>query len=146
MSLFLHGMSQTRDVNEVVHTSRSAGVLKSQIGLTSKNQTSDAFDEQKILVVDDDDRNVFALTNVLKKHGLEVVVADNGLDAIEALKKNQDIDLVLMDIMMPKMDGYDAIRAIRQLDQGKDIPIIALTAKAMKDDRDKCVAAGLTTI
>ncbi len=84
----------------------------------------------------------FALTNVLKKHGLEVVVADNGLDAIEALKKNQDIDLVLMDIMMPKMDGYDAIRAIRQLDQGKDIPIIALTAKAMKDDRDKCVAAG----
>lgn len=142
VSLFLHGMSQTRDVDEVVHTGRSAGMLKPQIGLTSKNQTSDAFDEQKILVVDDDDRNVFALTNVLKKHGLEVVVADNGLDAIEALKKNQDIDLVLMDIMMPKMDGYDAIRAIRQLDQGKDIPIIALTAKAMKDDRDKCVAAG----
>jgi CheY-like chemotaxis protein len=71
-----------------------------------------------------------------------VAVAENGLESIDYFKNDGHIDLVLMDIMMPKMDGYEAIKIIRELESGKNVPIIALTAKAMKDDRDKCVAAG----
>jgi CheY-like chemotaxis protein len=97
---------------------------------------------KKVLVVDDDVRNIFALTSLLEDHDLKVVHAENGRAGIEALKKNPDIDLVLMDIMMPEMDGYETMKAIRQEPKLRSLPIIALTAKAMKGDRAKCIEAG----
>lgn len=100
------------------------------------------FNGKQILVVDDDMRNVFALSKVLKEKGMIVTKADNGLKAVEILKKESDFDMVLMDIMMPEMDGYEAMRKIREQGQFKDLPIIALTAKAMRDDRQKCLDAG----
>jgi CheY-like chemotaxis protein len=97
---------------------------------------------RKILIVDDDVRNVFALTSVLESSGMEVLYAENGREAIETLRANPDVDLVLMDIMMPEMDGYDAIRAMREDEVFRQLPIISLTAKAMKGDREKSIAAG----
>ena len=97
---------------------------------------------KKILVVDDDMRNVFALTAALENRNMQAVFAENGREGIEVLQKNQDIDLVLMDIMMPEMDGYEAIQGIRQIPEYASLPIIALTAKAMKNDREKCIHAG----
>jgi len=96
----------------------------------------------KILVVDDDMRNVFALTSVLEAQGLEVVAARNGREGLERLEGNGDVRLVLMDIMMPEMDGYEAIAAIRANPATRRLPVIALTAKAMKEDRQKCIDAG----
>ncbi len=95
-----------------------------------------------MLVVDDDVRNIFALTSLLEDHHLNVVHAENGRKGIELLKSTPKIDLVLMDIMMPEMDGYETMRAIRQEPQFRSLPIIALTAKAMKGDRAKCLEAG----
>ncbi|HEX7604231.1 MAG TPA: response regulator, partial [Polyangiaceae bacterium] len=96
----------------------------------------------KILVVDDDIRNIFAVTSVLESHHAVVLFAENGADGLAALEKNPDIDAVLMDIMMPEMDGYEVIRRIRAQPRHKLLPIIALTAKAMQTDRDKCIQAG----
>ncbi|MEO8921811.1 MAG: response regulator, partial [Caldimonas sp.] len=106
-----------------------------------------SLDGRRILVVEDDVRNVFALSSVLEPKGAVVVIARNGREAIEVLERGQRvggeaIDLVLMDIMMPEMDGYTAMREIRKRAEWKKLPIIALTAKAMKDDQEKCVAAG----
>ncbi len=100
------------------------------------------FQGKKIMVVDDDMRNVFALSKVLKGKGMEVVKAVNGQMALEVLDKNPDIDLVLMDIMMPVMDGYITTRKIREQRRYDKLPVIALTAKAMKEDRQKCIEAG----
>ncbi|TGE32949.1 response regulator [Desulfosporosinus sp. Sb-LF] len=97
---------------------------------------------KKILVVDDDMRNVFALTTALENQQMNAVFAENGREGIEVLLKNPDIDLVLMDIMMPEMDGYEALRRIRRIPECANLPIIALTAKAMKNDREKCIEAG----
>ncbi|MDO0825801.1 response regulator [Desulfosporosinus nitroreducens] len=97
---------------------------------------------KKILVVDDDMRNVFALTTALENKKIKAFFAENGREGIEVLQKNPDIDLVLMDIMMPEMDGYEALRRIRQIPEYANLPIIALTAKAMKNDREKCIEAG----
>ncbi|TCS36326.1 signal transduction histidine kinase [Paucimonas lemoignei] len=97
---------------------------------------------RKVLIVDDDLRNIFALTTVLERHDMSVAFAENGKDGIEMLEKDPSIEIVLMDIMMPEMDGYDTMRAIRKIDRFKSLPIITLTAKAMKGDRDKCLAAG----
>jgi CheY-like chemotaxis protein len=105
--------------------------------------TEDAiFDGKKILIVDDDVRNVFALSSVLEMRGMDVLFAENGKDGIETLKANPSVDLVLMDIMMPEMDGYQTTRAIRALPEFEHLPVIALTAKAMKGDRDKSIEAG----
>jgi len=95
-----------------------------------------------ILIVDDDMRNVFALSSLLESYGINVIAGKNGKVGIEKLKANDNIDLVLMDIMMPEMDGYEAMRRIRKEKKYKDLPIIALTAKALKEDREKCLAAG----
>jgi signal transduction histidine kinase/CheY-like chemotaxis protein/HAMP domain-containing protein len=97
---------------------------------------------KKVLVVDDDVRNIFALTTVLEQHNLQVLHAENGRAGIEALLNTPDVDGVLMDIMMPEMDGYETMRAIRQIAEFKTLPIIAVTAKAMKGDRAKCIEAG----
>jgi CheY-like chemotaxis protein len=97
---------------------------------------------RKVLIVDDDLRNIFALSSLLERHQMKVVFAENGKDGIEVLRKEPDVEIVLMDIMMPEMDGYDTMRAIRRVPRFKDLPIITLTAKAMKGDRDKCLAAG----
>ncbi|MGZ4590956.1 MAG: response regulator, partial [Actinomycetes bacterium] len=100
------------------------------------------FAGKKILIVDDDVRNVFALTSALERHGMNVVYAENGREGIETLEQNADVDLVLMDIMMPEMDGYATTEAIRQMPRFARLPIIALTAKAMKGDREKSIASG----
>jgi len=100
------------------------------------------FAQKHILIVDDDVRNIFSLTSVLEEHGMSVSFAENGRDAIEKLESTPGIDLVLMDVMMPEMDGYETTRAIRERAQFRNLPIIALTAKAMKGDREKCIAAG----
>jgi CheY-like chemotaxis protein/signal transduction histidine kinase len=103
---------------------------------------SDAFRGKKILIVDDDLRNVFALSGLLRKRGLEVTVADNGQMALERLEQEPAVDAVLMDIMMPVMDGFEAMRRIRADPRFKDLPIIAVTAKAMAEDRRRCMEAG----
>lgn len=100
------------------------------------------FHGKNVLVVDDDMRNVFALSKILRDRGMEVLKADNGVNALEMLDKHPEVDIVLMDIMMPEMDGYEAMRRIRKQDKFKHLPVIALTAKAMKDDKAKCIEAG----
>jgi two-component system chemotaxis sensor kinase CheA len=97
---------------------------------------------KRVLIVDDDVRNVFSITSVLEDHGMDVSFAENGKDALRLLEENPQVDLVLMDVMMPEMDGYETTRRIREQEALKVIPIIALTAKAMKGDREKCIAAG----
>ena len=97
---------------------------------------------KKVLVVDDDIRNIFAMTSVLEPFNMQILSSETGKGAIETLQQNPDIDAVLMDIMMPDMDGYDTMRAIRRLGKFRSLPIIALTAKAMKGDREKCIDAG----
>jgi HAMP domain-containing protein/CheY-like chemotaxis protein len=110
--------------------------------LEQLHSAEEVFKEKKILIVDDDVRNVFALTSALEAHEMEVLYAENGRDGIELLRRNPDVDLVLMDIMMPELDGYQTTRAIREEDAFKQLPIISLTAKAMKGDREKAIAAG----
>ena len=100
------------------------------------------FRDKKVLVVDDDMRNVFALSKVLSDKGLKILKAEDGIKALEILEKEPDTDLVIMDIMMPEMDGYETIRRIRQQKQFANLPVIALTAKAMKKDYEECILAG----
>jgi CheY-like chemotaxis protein len=97
---------------------------------------------KKVLIVDDDIRNIFALSSVLEWRNMHIVSAETGHDAIALLNAQPDIDVVLMDIMMPEMDGYETMRAIRQNPRFRALPIIAVTAKAMKGDREKCIEAG----
>ncbi|KAB2331783.1 response regulator [Bacillus mesophilum] len=98
--------------------------------------------DKTVIVVDDDNRNIFALKNALEKEGMNVITASNGLQCIDSLVSQDQVDIVLMDIMMPVMDGYETMKRIRGLEQHHDVPIIALTAKAMKGDREKCIEAG----
>jgi len=112
------------------------------VGESQKPENANVRLEGKILVVDDDMRNVVALTTALENQKIKTIFAENGREGIEVLHKNPDIDLILMDIMMPEMDGYEALRRIRRIPEYADLPIIALTAKAMKNDREKCIEAG----
>jgi CheY-like chemotaxis protein len=104
--------------------------------------TANVLAAKKVLIVDDDIRNIFALTSVLERFDMVTVSAETGRDAINLLQAAPDVDIVLMDIMMPEMDGIDTTRAIRQIPKFKNLPIVAVTAKAMKGDREKCIEAG----
>ncbi len=106
------------------------------------HESDEALRGRKVLVVDDDIRNIFALNSLLERHSMEVMSATNGQDAIKLIENTRDLSLVLMDIMMPEMDGYETMRRIRDNPELKLLPIIALTAKAMKGDREKCLEAG----
>jgi CheY-like chemotaxis protein/CHASE3 domain sensor protein len=119
---------------------------RQQMLKTARNRES-ALEGRRVLVVEDDIRNIFALSSVLEPKGISVMIARNGREALDALARaskdaSASIDLVLMDIMMPEMDGFTAMREIRKRSEWKHLPIIALTAKAMKDDHEKCLAAG----
>ncbi|HEV7646041.1 MAG TPA: HAMP domain-containing protein [Pyrinomonadaceae bacterium] len=128
-ALFLH-----RDVADLSESQKN---MIKRVNVTDPRLTG-----KKVLVVDDDIRNIFALTSILERQQMQVVYAENGQDGIDMLKKSTAIDGVLMDIMMPGMDGYQAMHEIRQITKFKSIPIIAVTAKAMKGDRQKCIEAG----
>ncbi len=106
------------------------------------HQTNGTLAGKKVLIVDDDMRNLFAMTSVLERFKMDVCTAENGKDALEILQQTPDIEIVLMDVMMPEMDGYTTMQAIRKIDKFKSLPIIAITAKAMKGDREKCLEAG----
>jgi CheY-like chemotaxis protein len=106
------------------------------------HSSTEALRGRKVLVVDDDARNIFALTTILERQEMEVLSATNGRQAIELIQRTPDLGVVLMDIMMPEMDGYATMREIRKDDHLRALPILALTAKAMKGDREKCLAAG----
>jgi HAMP domain-containing protein/signal transduction histidine kinase/CheY-like chemotaxis protein len=129
VSLFLH--------------SRVNQMSESQRGVLNKlHNPETALAGKKVLVVDDDIRNIFAMTSILEPYQTLVISAETGRGAIDILQQSSDIDAVLMDIMMPDMDGYDTMRAIRKVSKFRELPIIALTAKAMKGDREKCIEAG----
>jgi CheY-like chemotaxis protein/two-component sensor histidine kinase len=111
--------------------------------LLEQRRTADVvFHDKRILVVDDDIRNVFALASALEMRGMRVVYAENGREGVARLREHPDVDLVLLDVMMPEMDGYETARTIRTMAGHEDLPIISLTAKAMRGDRDKSLAAG----
>jgi CheY-like chemotaxis protein len=115
--------------------------------LKAARDRESVFENRRILVVEDDARNIFALSSLLEPKGMKIEIARNGLEALAVLDRahraqGAAIDLVLMDIMMPEMDGLTAMREIRKLDHFARLPIIALTAKAMRDDQEKCLAAG----
>ena len=127
-ALFLHRVEQrlTGRAREVLNAGHKETVLAGK----------------KVLIVDDDVRNIFALASALESHGMEVVYAEDGQGGIEMLSAHPDVSVVLMDVMMPGMDGYETIRAIRAESKHNRLPIIAVTAKALKEDRDRCLDAG----
>lgn len=132
------------EVNLFLHRMESILPEDKQRVLNHLRAVETVFEGKKILIADDDIRNVFALTSALENKGLEILVARNGVEAVETLTANPNIDLVLMDIMMPKMDGLEATQRIRasSIPELKEVPIIALTAKAMRGDHEKCMEAG----
>ncbi len=128
VGLFLHLVAEKNNTEET--KSKTLGSL------------TEVLSGKKILITDDDARNIFSLTKALEKYKVEVILAMDGKQALEQIDKNPDIDVVLMDMMMPEMDGYETIREIRKMPKYKRLPIIAVTAKSMIGDRDKCITAG----
>jgi hypothetical protein len=145
-----YGYGSTRSAaSRLANPSRSAahaghGIAAAGPAFAAAPDPQDPLYGAKILIVDDDVRNVFALTSVFERCGAEVLYAENGREGIEALDRNEDVRLVLMDIMMPELDGYATTEAIRNMPQFADLPIITVTAKAMKGDREKAISAGAT--
>jgi signal transduction histidine kinase/CheY-like chemotaxis protein/HAMP domain-containing protein len=122
---------------------RVAGLAETQRKILEKLHEDDAIlNGKQVLIVDDDIRNIFALTSVLERYNMRILSAETGREAIQVLQDTPDVDAVLMDIMMPEFDGLDTTRAIREMPQFNELPIIAVTAKAMKGDREKCIEAG----
>ncbi|HEX4423223.1 MAG TPA: HAMP domain-containing protein [Kofleriaceae bacterium] len=151
----LHGLAQTVIIKDVTTLERlldetALFLHRVEANLPERKQrvlrrlakSDPQLAERTVLVVDDDVRNIFALTSLLESHKMHVQHAENGRTALSRLEDNPAIDVVLMDIMMPEMDGYEALRKIRERAQWRDLPVIALTAKAMKGDREKCLEAG----
>ncbi len=151
----LQGMAQTLIIKDArspehlleetalfLHQAQSSMPESKKRMLEKSQANNQSLAGRRVLIVDDDLRNIFALSSVLERQKMEVLFAENGRHGIEVLEKNPDIEIVLMDIMMPEMDGYETMRAIRHIPRFKHLPIITLTAKAMKGDRDKCIAAG----
>jgi CheY-like chemotaxis protein len=138
------GPSAERLVDEVRLFVRrlKEGLAPRRSGASSARPTGMRLEGRRVLVADDDMRTVYALSATLRAKGAEVFVADTGQAALGVLDEHPDIEAVLMDIMMPEMDGYEAIRRIRQDARFHRLPVIALTAKAMKDDKDKCISVG----
>ncbi len=132
-------LAQERLLNDVILFLHSVQPKGQQ---SSASLSNDVLKDKKILIVDDDMRNTFALTKLLRRHGVKVVMADNGGLALQKLSEYNDIEIAIMDIMMPEMDGYETIRQIRERKDYKNLPIIAVTAKAMPEDRDKCLQVG----
>lgn len=130
------------EVNLFLHRLETALPGDKQALLKDLRSQDESFQGRTVLLVDDDLRNVFALMSALEARGFSVVVARNGMEAIETLQKTSPVDIVLMDIMMPKMDGYEAITRIRAMKRYEKLPIVALTAKAMKGDHEKTIQAG----
>jgi signal transduction histidine kinase/HAMP domain-containing protein/ActR/RegA family two-component response regulator len=129
-------------VNMLAIPDSSPGMITGDAPAPAAGDGDDVLNGARILIVDDDARSVFALTGVFERFGAEVLYAENGRAGIESLERNEDISLVLMDVMMPELDGNATMRAIRKMPQFADLPIIALTAKAMKGDREKSIKAG----
>jgi CheY-like chemotaxis protein len=125
-----------------LHRAPSALPAESRRMLEQLHTTDAVLRDKRVLIVDDDVRNVFALTSALEARGMVVRFAENGREAIESLDADAGVDLVLMDVMMPEMDGHETTRALRADERFADLPVIALTAKAMKGDREKSIAAG----
>ncbi|MCG8393499.1 MAG: response regulator [Pseudomonadales bacterium] len=128
-SLFLHWLESTLPANRRPATD-------------AIEHRDDVFEDKKLLLVDDDMRNIYALSAQLEELGFNITIANNGREALDVLEDDPEMDIVLMDIMMPEMDGYEAMAHIREQARFKKLPILALTAKAMKDDRAKCIQAG----
>jgi CheY-like chemotaxis protein len=130
------------EVSLFLHRVESKLPQEHQNMLTELRKREHVFENRKILIVDDDVRNIFALSSALENRGAKTVVARNGKEALQKLEDQTSIDLVLMDIMMPEMDGFQAMERIRKESKWSKLPIIALTAKAMRDDQERCLSAG----
>jgi CheY-like chemotaxis protein len=130
------------DVLLFLHRPLSTLAAERRAVIDQLHDPSNALAGKRVLVVDDDIRNIFAMTSVLESLNMQVASAETGRAAIDILQQDHAFDVVLKDIMMPDMDGYDTMRAIRKLSKFRSLPIIALTAKAMKGDREKCIQAG----
>jgi CheY-like chemotaxis protein len=148
-AMFLHRVDRSAAGNAPMlhgHGDADAGAARSEARPRPQLPRGDAADRdvkgRRVLVVDDDVRNIFAMTSVLESHGIEVIYAENGVAALAKLESTAGIDVVLMDVMMPEMDGYETMRHIRADARFSSLPIIAVTAKALKDDREKCIEAG----
>jgi CheY-like chemotaxis protein len=129
VTLFLHSVESTLSKDQ-------------QVMIRMQHDPDQALQGRTVLLVDDDLRNTFALSKLLKKHGMSVVIADNGQMALDKLRTEKAIELVIMDIMMPVMDGYQAMREIRKHAVWRQLPIIALTARAMPEEQERCMEAG----
>jgi CheY-like chemotaxis protein len=125
-----------------LHRGTAAMTERERQSVQSLYDSQRVLEGKKALIVDDDMRNIFALATALDDQGMVIVSADNGRDAIRLVESDPAIDIVLMDIMMPEMDGIATIKEIRKLSRGRNLPIVAVTAKAMKGDREKCIEAG----
>ncbi len=130
------------EVTRLAHIAESSLPEYKRLKLEKLRQVDQELAGSRVLIVDDDVRNIFALTSILERHQVEVLHAENGRTGIDMLMHTPAIDIVLMDIMMPGMDGYETIRTIREIDEFRNLPIIAVTAKAMKGDREKCIQSG----
>jgi CheY-like chemotaxis protein/CHASE3 domain sensor protein len=139
--------SQERLLDETIlflHRVESNLPKEKQSIIRKLHKTDEVLRGKKILLVDDDIRNIYSLANVLEEEGMQCLTAENGRAAVNMLRENNEIDIILMDVMMPEMDGYEATRMIRKMSNYGKVPIIALTAKAMKGDREKCLDAGMS--
>jgi HAMP domain-containing protein/signal transduction histidine kinase/CheY-like chemotaxis protein len=129
-------------IAQVLHVNVAAMPESKRLAIQRLHETTEVLKNRKILIVDDDIRNIFAMTSLLERYEMQILSAETGKTALEQLQTTLDVDVVLMDIMMPDMDGYDTMRAIRKFSKFRTLPVIALTAKAMKGDRQKCIDAG----